>query len=134
MSPAAMKSAAKILDAEFSMPFLSHACMEPVSCTARIAGDQVELWLSTKSPSLDAGHAARVLGIDPSSIVVHNEYQGGDFGRRSGMEHTTEAVLLAKAAGRAVKVVWTERRLGVDQHRTAFLGGARMGLGADGMP
>jgi isoquinoline 1-oxidoreductase subunit beta len=95
-----MKSPAKILDAEFSMPFLSHACMEPVSCTARI-GDQVELWLSTKSPSLDAGHAARVLGIDPSSIVVHNEYQGGDFGRRSGMEHTTEAVLLARATGRA---------------------------------
>src|SRR5712664_508335 len=132
--PAAMKSAAKILDAEFSMPFLSHACMEPVSCTARI-GDQVELWLSTKSPSLDAGHAARVLGVDPSSIVVHNEYQGGDFGRRSGMEHTTEAVLLAKATGRAVKVVWTrEEDLRVDQHRTAFLGRARLGLGADGMP
>jgi isoquinoline 1-oxidoreductase beta subunit len=131
----AMKSAVKVLEAEFSMPFLSHACMEPVSCTARVVGDQVELWLSTKSPSLDAGHAARALGIDPSTIVVHNEYQGGDFGRRSGMEHTTEAVLLAKAAGRAVKVVWTrEEDLRVDQHRTAFLGRVRMGLGADGMP
>ncbi len=132
--PAAMRSAVKILEAEFSMPFLSHACMEPVSCTARV-GDQVELWLSTKSPSLDAGHAARALGVDPSSIVVHNEYQGGDFGRRSGMEHTTEAVLLAKATGRAVKVVWTrEEDLRVDQHRTAFMGRVRMGLGADGMP
>src|SRR4029077_20391334 len=77
--PAAMKSAAKILEAEFSMPFMSHACMEPVSCTARV-GDPVELWLSTKSPSLDAGHAARALGVDPASIVVHNEHQGGDFG------------------------------------------------------
>src|SRR6266404_624716 len=132
---AAMKSAVKVLEAEFSMPFLSHACMEPVSCTARVSGDQVELWLSTKSPSLDAGHAARALGIDPSTVVVHNEYQGGDFGRRSGMEHTTEAVLLAKAAGRPVKVVWTrEEDLRVDQHRTAFLGRVRMGLGADGMP
>src|SRR6202011_4270959 len=128
---AAMKSASKVLEAEFSMPFLSHACMEPVSCTARVAGDQVELWLSTKSPSLDAGHAARALGIDPSTVVVHNEYQGGDFGRRSGMEHTTEAVLLAKAVGRPVKVVWTrEEDLRVDQHRTAFLGRVRMGLGA----
>ena len=125
----AMKSAAKILEAEFSMPFLSHACMEPVSCTARVAGDEVELWLSTKSPNLDAGHAGRALGIDPSTIVVHNEYQGGDFGRRSGMEHTTEAVLLAKAAGRPVKVVWTRQEdLRVDQHRTAFLGRVRMGL------
>ena len=132
--PSAMKSAAKILEAEFSMPFLSHACMEPVSCTARV-GDQVELWLSTKSPSLDAGHAGRALGIDPASIIIHNEYQGGDFGRRSGMEHTTEAVLLAKAAGRAVKVVWTrEEDLEIDQHRTAFMGRVRMGLGADGMP
>ena len=131
----AMKSAVKVLEAEFSMPFLSHACMEPVSCTARVVGDQAELWLSTKSPSLDAGHAARALGIDPSTIVVHNEYQGGDFGRRSGMEHTTEAVLLAKAAGHPVKVVWTrEEDLRVDQHRTAFLGRVRMGLGADGMP
>jgi CO/xanthine dehydrogenase Mo-binding subunit len=132
---AAMKSAVKVLEAEFSMPFLSHACMEPVSCTARVDGDQVELWLSTKSPTLDAGHAARALGIDPSTIVVHNEYQGGDFGRRSGMEHTTEAVLLARAAGRPVKVVWTrEEDLRVDQHRTAFLGRVRMGLGADGTP
>jgi len=132
---AGMKSAAKVLEAEFSMPFLSHACMEPVSCTARVDGDQIELWLSTKSPSLDAGHAARALGIDPSTIVVHNEYQGGDFGRRSGMEHTTEAVLLAKAAGRPVKVVWTrEEDLRVDQHRTAFLGRVRMGLAADGTP
>jgi isoquinoline 1-oxidoreductase subunit beta len=132
--PAAMKSAAKILEAEFSMPFMSHACMEPVSCTARV-GDPVELWLSTKSPSLDAGHAARALGVDPASIVVHNEYQGGDFGRRSGMEHTTEAVLLAKATGRAVKVIWTRQEdLRIDQHRTAFLGRARLGLGADGMP
>ena len=95
----------------------------------------MELWLSTKSSSLDAGHAARALGIDPSTIVVHNEYQGGDFGRRSGMEHTTEAVLLAKAVERPVKVVWTrEEDLRVDQHRTAFLGRVRMGLGADGMP
>jgi isoquinoline 1-oxidoreductase subunit beta len=131
----AMKSAAKVLEAEFSMPFLSHACMEPVSCTASVVGDKVELWLSTKSPSLDAGHAARALGIDPSTIVVHNEYQGGDFGRRSGMEHTTEAVLLAKAAGQPVKVVWTrEEDQRVQQHRTAFLGRVRMGLGADGMP
>jgi CO/xanthine dehydrogenase Mo-binding subunit len=51
------------------------------------------------------------------------------------MEHTTEAVLLAKATGRAVKVVWTrEEDLRVDQHRTAFLGRARLGLGGDGMP
>jgi isoquinoline 1-oxidoreductase subunit beta len=133
--PVAMKSATKVLEAEFSMPFLSHACMEPVSCTARVIGNQVELWLSTKSPSLDAGHAALALGIDPSTIVVHNEYQGGDFGRRSGMEHTTEAVLLAKAAGRPVKVMWTrEEDLRVDQHRTAFLGRVRMGLAADGTP
>ena len=99
---AAMKSAVKTLEAEFSMPFLRtrvwSRCRAPPAC-----GDQVELWLSTKSPSLDAGHAARALGVDPASIVIHNEYQGGDFGRRSGMEHTTEAVLLAKATGRPVK-------------------------------
>src|SRR5258707_9054282 len=109
--------------------------MEPVSCTASVVGDQVELWLSTKSPTLDAGHAARALGIDPSTIVVHNEYQGGDFGRRSGMEHTTEAVLLAKAAGPPVKVLWTrEEEPRVHPHPTAFLVRARLGLGPDRIP
>src|SRR5258706_1866376 len=103
----AMKSATKVLEAEFSMPFLSHACMEPVSCTASVVGDKVELWLSTKSSSLDAGHAARALAIDPSTIVVNNEYQGGDFGRRSGTEHTTDGVLLGTAAGRALKGCWS---------------------------
>ncbi len=132
---AAMKSAAKILEAEFSMPLLSHACMEPVSCTASVDGDHIELWLSTKSPTLDAGHVGRAFGVDPATIVIHNEYQGGDFGRRSGMEHTTEAVMLAKAVGRPVKVVWTrEEDFRIDQHRTAFIGRARLGLGNDGMP
>jgi isoquinoline 1-oxidoreductase beta subunit len=51
----AMKSAVKVLEAEFSMPFLSHACMEPVSCTASVVGDKVELWLSTKSPQPGCG-------------------------------------------------------------------------------
>src|SRR5260370_12609571 len=102
-----MKSAAKVLEAEFSMPFLSHACMEPVSCTARV-GDQVELWLSTKSPSLHAGHAARALDIDPSSVVVHNQYQGGDFSRRSGMESTTAACLTSWTRGRGC-TRWSRR-------------------------
>jgi len=55
-----------------------------------------------------AARAPRASTHHPSSFTT--EYQGGDFGRRSGMEHTTEAVLLAKATGRAVKVVWTTRR------------------------
>src|SRR6267154_2806573 len=58
-----------------------------------------------------------------------------DIGGRTGMEHTTGGVLLAKATGRAGRVVWPrEEDLRVDQHRTAFLGRARLGLGADGMP
>jgi CO/xanthine dehydrogenase Mo-binding subunit len=66
-----MKSAVRVIEAEFSMPFVSHACMEPVSCAARVHGDQVELWLSTKSPTLDACHA--MFSIVGSAYRIPNE-------------------------------------------------------------
>jgi isoquinoline 1-oxidoreductase subunit beta len=132
---AAKKSAVQSIEAEFTLPILAHACIEPVTCTALVQNDRCEIWLSTKSPTLDGGFAAEALGIDRAKVVVHNEFQGGDFGRRSGREHTTEAVLLAKAAGRPVKVIWNrEQDLRVDQHRSAFIGRARITLGANGMP
>jgi isoquinoline 1-oxidoreductase beta subunit len=132
---AAMKSAKKTIEGEFHLPMLSHTCMEPVSCTASVKGDQCEVWLSTKSSTLDAGFAAAALGIDPATVILHNEFQGGDYGRRSGKEHTTEAVLLSRALQRPVKVVWSRTEdLRIDQHRTSLLGRAKMGLGEDGMP
>lgn len=131
----ALAKSAKVISAEYSFPILAHACMEPVSCTAFVQGNHCELWLSTKSTTLDGGFAAEALGIDPATVIIHNEFQGGDFGRRSGREHTTEAVLLAKAAGRPVKVVWTrEEDLRMEQHRTAVLARASIGLNKDGMP
>jgi isoquinoline 1-oxidoreductase beta subunit len=133
--PSAMTSAARVLGAEFNFPILYHSCLEPVSCTASVAGDGCEIWLSTKSPSLDAGFAAAALGIDPTNVIVHNEYQGGDFGRRSGFEHVTEAVMLSKAVGRPVKVMWTrDEDIRNDQFRTSAIMRARLGLGPDGMP
>ncbi len=131
----AMKRAAKVIEAEFAFPLLAHACMEPVSCTASVVNERCELWLSTKSPSLDAGFAAEALGIDPGTVVVHNEYQGGDFGRRSGREHVTEAVLLSKTVKQPVKVIWTRQEdFRCDQHRTSGLTRARLGIRVDGIP
>ena len=133
--PTAMASAAQVLEAEFTFPILYHGCIEPVSCTASVTTEGCEIWLSTKSPTLDAGFAAAALGIDPAKVIVHNEYQGGDFGRRSGVEHVTEAVLLSKAVGRPVKAMWTrDQDLRNDQFRTSAIMRARLGLGADGMP
>ena len=133
---AAMKGAARVIEAEFSFPLLSHACMEPpVSCTASVVSEHCELWLSTKSPSLDGGFAAEALGVDPATVVVHNGYQGGDFGRRSGRDHVTEAVLLSKALQQPVKVIWTRKEdLRCDQHRTSALTRSRLGMRADGTP
>jgi isoquinoline 1-oxidoreductase beta subunit len=132
---AGMKTAVTIIDREYHLPLMAHACIEPVSCTASVVGKHCEIWLSTKSSTLDAGFAAEALGIEPGTVIVHNEFLGGDFGRRSGREHVTEAVLLSKAVGHPVKAVWTRQEdLRIDQHRTAVLGHVRMGLGADGMP
>jgi isoquinoline 1-oxidoreductase beta subunit len=131
----ALRGAAKVIDAEYSLPLMAHACMEPVTCTASAKGKQCEIWLSTKSSSLDAGFAAETLRIDPASVVVHSQYLGGDFGRRSGREHVAEAVVLSKAVGRPVKVIWSRREdLRMDQHRTALRARVRMALDANGMP
>ena len=134
-TPAAMKSATRVLEAEYTVPLMAHACMEPVSCTAEVRDGRCSIWLSTQSVTLDAGFAAEAAGVDASNVTVHNTYMGGAFGRRTGREHITEAVLLAKAAGRPVKVVWSrEEDLRVDQHRSAFRARVRIGLGTDGMP
>jgi len=95
-----------MLEAEFSMPFLSHAAWSRILYCPRLTATKSSCGFPPIPPAWNRGpRGARARASTRSTIVVNNEYQGGDFGRRSGMEHTTEAVLLAKAAGRPVKVV-----------------------------
>jgi isoquinoline 1-oxidoreductase beta subunit len=105
---AALKSAAKVVTAEYYSPHLAHATMEPPAATARIADGKLEIWTSTQSPGGARDDIAKRMGYDQKNVVLHNQLLGGGFGRKSKWDFAIEAALLSKAMdGAPVKVVWT---------------------------
>jgi isoquinoline 1-oxidoreductase beta subunit len=106
---AAMRSAAKIYRGEYRTRYLYHAQMEPMNATAAISpdGKSVEIWTGTQGPTNLHNQVARLLGIERSSITLHQHFLGGGYGRRSQQEVVIDAVRLAKAVGKPVKLIWT---------------------------
>jgi isoquinoline 1-oxidoreductase beta subunit len=103
---AVLKDAATMVEAEYSLPFLAHAPMEPLACTARVDKDQCEIWTGSQSPSSVASTAATITGLAIEKIVVHSQLLGGGFGRRSQTDYVAEAVEAAQKSGKTVKLVW----------------------------
>jgi len=129
--------ARSVLEAEYEFPFLAHAPMEPLNCTVKIDGDQCEIWTGTQFQTVDQGAAARVLGTTPDKVQIHTPFLGGGFGRRANpaSDFVTEAVVVAKAAGVPVKVVWTrEDDIRGGYYRPAYVHRARVGVDDKGNP
>lgn len=105
-SVTSMLGRGKVVEADYEVPYLAHAPMEPLSCTARVSDGMCEVWTSTQSPSNIAAVAADIAGVDPSRVVVNSLYLGGGFGRRSQTDYVAEAVHIAKKTGKTVKLVW----------------------------
>ncbi len=103
----ALKAAAKIVEAEYSVPFLSHAPMEPINCTAHVTNDGVDIWTSTQGADGALQAAARTAGVDPSKVRVHVTMCGGGFGRRGAQDFLVEAVTIAKTMDRPVQLIWS---------------------------
>jgi isoquinoline 1-oxidoreductase beta subunit len=95
------------LEAVYEVPYLAHACMEPMNCTVRTDEAGAEVWCGTQSPQAAQHAAAAVLGIAPDKVKVNTLYLGGGFGRRGEADFVAQAAAAAKAAGRPVKLVWT---------------------------
>jgi isoquinoline 1-oxidoreductase beta subunit len=134
---AALSQAAKTLGAEFALPYLAHAPMEPLNCTVRFDGKRCEIWAGTQFQTQDQRVAAEILGIAPEAVQVHTPFLGGAFGRRATptSDVVREAVHVAKAAGAPVKTVWTrEDDVRGGYYRPMYLHQARIGVGADGLP
>ncbi len=105
---AALKSAAKVITAEYYSPHLAHATMEPPAAAARISGGKLEIWTSVQSPGGARDDVAKRLGFDPKNVILHCTLLGGGFGRKSKWDFAIEAALMSKAMdGAPVKVVWT---------------------------
>jgi isoquinoline 1-oxidoreductase beta subunit len=105
----AFSSAAKQIEATLFAPYLAHATMEPMTCTAQIHTDgRVEVWAPTQNATAALEAAARTAGVDPLKVEMHNTQLGGGFGRRgTRQDFVVQAVRIAKAVGRPVKLMWS---------------------------
>lgn len=134
---AALGQAAKTLEAEYAVPYLAHAPMEPLNCTVRLGPDRCEIWTGTQFQTVDQQVSAQITGLKPEQVEIHTTFLGGGFGRRATptADFVAEAVQVAKAARAPVKTVWSrEDDVRGGYYRSAFVHRARIGLGADGLP
>ena len=107
--PAALKAAAKTIVAEYEVPFLAHAPMEPLNCTVEVRGDSAEIWCGSQFQTVDQAAAAKTLGLPVGKVRLNTLPAGGGFGRRANpaSDYVIEACEIARDAKVPVKVVWT---------------------------
>ena len=137
---APLATAPRQLDAEFVFPYLAHAAMEPLNCTVALSEGRAELWVGSQGAGLDAGAAARVLGLKPEQVILHVQMAGGGFGRRfsSTSDTVVEACEIAKAARAAglnapVRTLWSrEDDMRGGFYRPMHLHRARIGFDEQG--
>ena len=130
----AFKGAAKSIEAEYYIPHIAHATMEPPCAVARIAANKCEVWAPTQAPQVTREDVAKHLGMPAEDVTVHVTLLGGGFGRKSKPDFAIEAALLSRAMdGRPVKVIWTrEDDLHHDFLHTVSVEYLKAGVGANG--
>lgn len=132
---AALASAAKKIEAVYETPYLAHAPMEPLNCTAHVRADSCEVWASTQGQTAARNEAVRITGLNPEAVQVYTKYMGGGFGRRARADYIGEAVEVSKAAGAPVKLTWSrEDDMQQDWYRPASFSRFAGGLDAEGWP
>ncbi|MGZ5712686.1 MAG: molybdopterin cofactor-binding domain-containing protein [Caldimonas sp.] len=120
----------------YRAPYLAHATMEPINCTARVDAGKVDVWVPTQVPGMARALAAEVAGVALDAVTVHVTYLGGGFGRRLDVDAVGQAVRIAvECGGRPVQLVWSrEEDLSHDFYRPAGAALLRASLGEDGLP
>src|SRR5947208_6110530 len=104
---AALKGGGRSFERVFEVPFLAHACMEPMNCTADVRSDRCDVWVPTQGQTASHQAAIAASGLPAKAVNIYTTYLGGGFGRRGEADFVTDAVETSKAAGKPVKVIWT---------------------------
>lgn len=131
---AASKSA-KQIDVEYELPYLAHACMEPLNAAVLVKDGKCTIWAGTQNQSQDRDLAAAALGLDPKNVELHTQFLGGGFGRRASTnsDFVVEAAHVANGVGRPVHVIWTrEDDMRGGYYRPFSISRIRAGIAADG--
>ncbi len=101
-------AATRRVEASYSAPYLAHATMEPMNCTAQVKDGTVEVWVPTQAPGMVRAIAAKVAGVDADKVTLHVTLLGGGFGRRLDVDYVAQAVRVAMACGgKPVQLVWS---------------------------
>jgi len=131
----AMAGAVTKVEAEYQVPFLAHAALEPMNCTVHIRSDGCEVWVGNQAIGRCQAAAAKVTGLPLDKVVIHNHLIGGGFGRRLESDGVARAVQIAQQVEGPVKVVWTrEEDIQHDMYRPYFFDRIAAGLDERGMP
>jgi isoquinoline 1-oxidoreductase beta subunit len=130
----AFPAANRQLDVMYSVPYLAHACMEVLSCTALVTADHCTLWASTQAQTSCVNTAVAVTGLPASAVTVNTTYLGGGLGRKVDQDFIRQAVTIAKAIpGTPIKLIWSrEEDFGADQYRPMGLARVRAGIDYSG--
>jgi isoquinoline 1-oxidoreductase beta subunit len=132
---AALKAAAKVLEAEYITPMQSHSPLEPMNFTAHVQGNKVLLVGPTQFQQGAQGAVAAALNVKPEDITLKTTYLGGGFGRRLELDFIVQAAEISKAVNKPVKLLWTrEEDMTHDYYRPAGVNQIKAGVDANGMP
>ena len=130
---ATLAKASKKLSATYFVPYIAHATMEPMNCTAHVQQDRCDLWVPTQGQTVAQIVAGKVAGIPPENVTVHTTFLGCGLGRRARPDFIAEAVIASKALGQPVKLVWTrEEDFKYDAFRAATAQRIEAGLDDQG--
>jgi isoquinoline 1-oxidoreductase beta subunit len=131
----AMSGAAKTFEAVYETPYLSHSSMEPMNATVHLQPARLDVWVGTQAADEATEAAAKASGLPPEQVYVHNGFVGGGFGRRHASDEIVQAIAIAKAVQRPVKMVWTrEEDTRQDKFRPHAVVGFKAAIGSDGLP
>ncbi len=130
-----LRGATRIVEAEYRVPFLAHACMEPLNATAWVHDGLCEVWTGTQNPLGFRADVAKALGMPDAQVKIHNQYLGGGFGRRAQSDYAVQAARIAQRSDTPVKLIWArEEDMRQDNYRGAVTSRFKAALDADGVP
>lgn len=130
----ALASAAKVIEASYSLPYVAHACMEVLNCTVDyVPGQRCEIWAPTQSAKSALALVCAITGLTADRVVFHTTFLGGGLGRKAELDFISQAVQVGMALQKPVKLVWPrEEDFSHDQYRPMALVRVRAGLDANG--